>query len=290
MMSTRIENYIFKGKIETDQYQLVWNMMLEYINKLKDKYNDHIHEDYFKGLEKLSLSTNKIPLAEEINDKLVGTNWRIIFVTGFIPSYIYVWLQKNRIFPISIKFRKTHQLNFSPIPDFLHDVFGHLPLLFSREYRDLIQNWADVASNCTFNSNDEDHYKAADYLMNIIAEENYSELELKNAQKILESTRTKIKDNPSNFSYFERFYLWSFEFGVLNSNGKANAIGAAIITSPDELINFSRSTQFYNITDLDYDEDVDYGDVQLKYYFADNYNNLKKALSLAKTNTFNSNS
>jgi phenylalanine-4-hydroxylase len=287
-MNTEIEHYIFKGKIDSDKYQSVWDMMLEYTNRLKDEYKDYIHEDYFMGLEKLSLCT-KIPLAEEINNKLIDTHWKIMFVTGFIPSYIYVWLQKNKIFPISIKFRKAHQLNFSPIPDFLHDIFGHLPLLFSKEYRDLIQTWADAASECAFNSNDAEHYKAADYLMNIIAADNYSEQESKNAHQLLELTRMKIKNNPSNFSYFERFYLWSFEFGVLKLNSKANAIGAAIITSPNELINFSHSTQLYNITDLDYDEDVDYGDVQLKYYSATSYNNFKKALLLAKQNTFNSN-
>jgi phenylalanine-4-hydroxylase len=283
-LSKNVQDYFFEGEFDTGIYQSVWSLMYKYINNLPSSLRNIIHQSYFEGLNSLGF-TDKIPTIEYINSKLIDINWKIVLVKGFIPSYIYVTLQKNRIFPVSVEFRKESQLEFSPIADFLHDTWGHLPFLFSREYSNLLQNWAKAASKCQFNSHDEEHYLAADYITKLASDENISQKKILEVLGELNLSRDKINNTPSDFSYFEKFYTWLFEFGALKKDSQPKIIGAAIITSSSELNHFSHNLHsLINVKNIDYKEDIEYGNKQNKYYYALGYKDLKEALSITKDN------
>lgn len=281
-LSKNAQDYFFEGKFDASIYQSLWSLMYDYINNMSGALKNIIHESYFEGLNRLGF-TDQIPTVEYINGKLADIKWKIVMVKGFIPSYIYVTLQKNRIFPVSVEFRKESQLAFSPIADFLHDTWGHLPFLFSKEYSNLLQNWAKAASKCQFNSHDEEHYLAADYITKLASDETVSQKEILGVLDELNSSRNKINDTPSDFSYFEKFYTWLFEFGALKQDGQPKIIGAATITSSGELNRFSRNIDsIINVKNINYKEDIEYGNEQKKYYYALNYKDLGEALSVVK--------
>lgn len=48
--------------------------------------------------------------------------------------------------PVSQKIRPSNALHFAREPDFIHDIFGHFPVLFSEEYRDLLSAWTEQSS------------------------------------------------------------------------------------------------------------------------------------------------
>ena len=97
------------------------------------------------------------------------------------------------------------------------------------------------------------------------------------------TSRNKINNTPSDFSYFEKFYTWLFEFGALKQNSQPKIIGAATITSSGELNHFSRNLDsLINIKNINYKEDIEYGNKQNKYYYALSYKDLKEALSITK--------
>jgi len=275
------EPYLYKKEINTSKYQPIWSLMHSYITTLPKKLRGVIHKEYFDGLRKLEL-TDKIPTVDYINNKLAKIGWRIVLVNGFLPSYVYVKLQQAQIFPVSCHFRQKHQMNFSPIADFLHDIYGHLPFLFSEEYRTLLRSWYEFANKCTFNVYDEEHYQAADYITRLATDPNVSEDQLSNAFKKLDASRENLNFTPSSFSYFTKFYTWFFEFGVCRCIDGPKTIGAAVITSLDELNNlYTNINKLIDIQQIDYKTDIEYSNKQSKYYqgnFLEAYN----ALLLAK--------
>ena len=276
------EPYLCKEGINVLEYQPLWEQMYSYITTLPKKFKDIIHEEYFDGLEQLQL-TDKLPTVDHINNKLEKIGWRVVLVNGFLPSYVYVKLQEAQIFPVSCQFRQKHQMSFSPIADFLHDVFGHLPFLFSEDYRNLLRSWYKLASKCTFNAYDEEHYQAADYITRLATDPKVSEDQLSKAFKKLDTSRNSINLTPSNFSYFAKFYAWFFEFGICRCADGPKTIGAAVITSLDELNNlYTNINTIVDIQQMDYQTDIEYSNKQTKYYqgnFLEAYN----ALLLAKS-------
>jgi phenylalanine-4-hydroxylase len=112
----------------------VWREVLARNAALIERYRERMHPAYVGGMRALALPT-EVPRIEDLNERLVPTGWKTVCVDGYIPTSAYVGLMSESIFPISRTVRRAEHIDFAPEPDLVHDVLGHLPMLFCAEYR-----------------------------------------------------------------------------------------------------------------------------------------------------------
>ncbi|MGH1469193.1 MAG: phenylalanine 4-monooxygenase [Bdellovibrionales bacterium] len=111
----------------------------------KNQIVDVFHE----GLEKLEIYSDKIPSLEEINFKLKDlSGFQGVFVKGLEEGKDFYKLLAERKFPIGNFIRSADDLNYTPEPDIIHDLYGHLPFFIDKEYGDFCQRFGEAA--CRF--------------------------------------------------------------------------------------------------------------------------------------------
>lgn len=237
---------------------LLWRMMLERIERLMESgWHSAQYVDSFAWFRSLEPG---IPLLGTINRWLDSVGWRAVYVTGYIPVRRYQELQAQRIFPLSWRIRRLRDIDHSAEPDFIHDVFGHLPMLFHERYRSLICEWAERGLQVTPTGVD---LALEDHLMTLI---NAREQPQVNAEEVERITRKLIEAQAaatacsSRFFKLETFYTWAIEFGVIDDGHFGRKlIGAAALSSPGEMERiFSGRTTISSFADEAIGVPVDY--------------------------------
>nr|WP_293117935.1 hypothetical protein [Moorena sp. SIO4G3] len=101
-------------------------------------------QEFVEAVQKIQPLIYNLPNLELLSEQLYSySGWRIFPVDGLVPSDDFFNLIGNRYFPVATFIRSGEDLDYSPLPDMWHDIFGHLPLLFnSSVYREFLENIA----------------------------------------------------------------------------------------------------------------------------------------------------
>jgi len=92
-------------------------------------------ESFVEGYFALGLDNGRIESVEAVDRRLKKVcGWRLEVVNGLLPHGDFVYLLRDRVFPVNWQLRPLHSLHFTEIPDLFHDVMGHLPLLVNPVY------------------------------------------------------------------------------------------------------------------------------------------------------------
>jgi len=233
-----INNFILETPpIHTQEEFFVWEKMVNNTIKSFDKYSKFIYPPFRKGFYSLELDNLSIPDINTINQKLAAIGWQASYVNGFVPAGIYALMLANQIFPVSASLRPLKYFDYSAAPDFAHDVLGHLPMLFVKEYRDLLKKWAIKTSQCTITFLDKETYRLTAALINEKEKEKPDTTKIRTLTKSLNNIYDQLNANPSALSILAKYYGWAFEFGVIEINKVPNIFGAAIVSSSKETQN-----------------------------------------------------
>lgn len=101
---------------------------------------------FMKGLTALGLDQDTIPALEAVNERLHRlTGWRGVFVKGLEDGRGFYTLLRERLFPIGNFVRDRKDLNYTPEPDIVHDLYGHLPFHADPAYADYCQRYGELA-------------------------------------------------------------------------------------------------------------------------------------------------
>jgi phenylalanine-4-hydroxylase len=104
---------------------------------------------FMRGLHALGLDTARIPSLDEVKAMLVFlTGWRGVFVKGLEDADGFYRLLRDRKFPIGHFVRDRRDLNYTPAPDVVHDLYGHIPFHADEAYADYCQRYGELA--CQF--------------------------------------------------------------------------------------------------------------------------------------------
>jgi phenylalanine-4-hydroxylase len=104
---------------------------------------------FLRGLHALGMDTQTIPSLEEVNAKLAFlTGWRGVYVKGLEDASGFYRLLRERKFPIGNFVRDRKDLNYTPAPDVVHDLYGHIPFHADQAYGDYCQAYGELA--CQF--------------------------------------------------------------------------------------------------------------------------------------------
>lgn len=104
---------------------------------------------FAQGLAALGLDRDTIPPLDEVNAKLSAlTGWKGVYVKGLEDGNGFYRLLRDRKFPIGNFVRDRRDLNYTPEPDIIHDLYGHIPFHADAGYADYCQRYGEFA--CQF--------------------------------------------------------------------------------------------------------------------------------------------
>lgn len=222
-----------------------WRAFHGEFHALMAKHADNLHPFYAQNLEVLKPFADAIPSLADIQALLAPIGWTARYVDGYVQPWLIARLLARRVMPVSRTIRPADQLFFADEPDLIHDIFGHLPSLLHAEYRQLLWQWADVASRVEITAVDQ-----AQYYLNKLLVQNQSQDQ--SADKVAAERFAQLTTavsalgqysdlEPSAMQILDKVYFWLFEFGMIASRGKKRIFGAGILSSLSELAKLGTS-------------------------------------------------
>jgi phenylalanine-4-hydroxylase len=100
-------------------------------------------EEFIRAVQQLG-SADQVPRFDDINERLYpATRWQIVAVPGLIPEEAFFALLARRKFPVTEWLRRPEEFDYVVEPDVFHDLYGHVPLLFSPVFADYMQAYGE---------------------------------------------------------------------------------------------------------------------------------------------------
>jgi phenylalanine-4-hydroxylase len=257
----------------------VWRKVLARNERLISEYREWMHPAYVEGMQALALP-RRIPRTEELNERLEPTGWKVVSVDGYIPSEAYVALMSCGIFPVSRDVRRFEHIDFAPAPDMVHDVLGHLPMLFSEEYREFLRRLATVMTRAVSNSLDADYYEALRLVTSLRSEPSSAPDDVSAAEARLSEVYRALQQDASELTRLRRMYIWSIEFGLLGTPEAYSIHGSALLSSPTEFraaCEGAASIVPYSLAVVDCENAV--SDLLAQYFVATDFAHLRQVLA-----------
>lgn len=99
------------------------------------KRERQICDIFLNGVEILNLREDYLPTLDEVNQILLArTGWRGVLVEGLEEGPDFYRLLARREFPVGNFIRSPKDLSYTPAPDIVHDMYGHLPFYTDQAY------------------------------------------------------------------------------------------------------------------------------------------------------------
>jgi phenylalanine-4-hydroxylase len=256
----------------------VWREVLERNAVLLEEHGDWVHPEYIEGLRALALP-ERIPRVEELNERLAPTGWRTVCVDGYIPTVAYVGMISESIFPISRVIRRPEHIDYAPAPDMVHDILGHLPMLFSEKHREFVRRLAGVMACARSNSLDAEFYEANRQMSELKSHPGSALTEIAAAEMRALEVHRALRDNASAMTHLSRMYLWSVEFGLVGDIDQFLVHGAALLSAPTEFRALcERRTRPLSYSLDVIHRDISFSDLQAEYFVARDFAHLTEVL------------
>ncbi|MCX6131480.1 MAG: hypothetical protein NTX25_20765 [Proteobacteria bacterium] len=217
----------------TDTDQHTWRTFFQAIEAIWNQSPSLIHPWYLNNVDKLLSFRERIPSLAEINQILQPIAWRAEYVKGLAPAWDIARMLDQRIMPVSETIRSASQVFFANEPDFIHDIFGHLPSLFDPNYRRLLSLWSAAAARAPISEMDRASYHLNKQIVQ--AEGKVSSAALFHLHQAASELGQFARGMASPVLLFEKAYFWIFEFGLVKQAGQLQVLGAGLLSSLSEL-------------------------------------------------------
>ncbi len=265
--------------VYTAEEHAVWSEVLARNGQVVARHASHIHPDYLGGLKALQLPS-RVPRPHELNERLLETGWRVVAVDGYIPATMYAALMAEQVFPVSSRIRRREHIDYAPEPDMVHDILGHLPMLFCAEHRDYLRALARHASRATANHLDAAYYDAVRRSAELKCRPDCDPRAVAEADAALESVYRELMVDASEAACLRRVYIWSIEFGLFGRGDDYLVHGAALMSAPTELtrvLSGAPRLEPYSLQAIQHENR--FSDLLERYFVARDYRHLHEVLS-----------
>jgi phenylalanine-4-hydroxylase len=188
--------------------------------RMQERWERYANRHFLKGIESLCLDPNRVPRLADVNEFLRPlTGFQAKPVSGYVPSFLFFDCLHNREFPTTITIRRSDQLDYLPEPDVFHDIAGHVPMHTDMAFANALVRFGDCA------------HTAADLVKSIPNE-------AQRAQTLASIIRAMA-----------RFFWFTIEFGLMNSETGLKVYGSGLLSSYGEIAHCieSPSVQRYPI-------------------------------------------
>jgi phenylalanine-4-hydroxylase len=190
-------------ELYSEENQEAWRRLFARMAPRWDRYaNTH----YLEGIHSLCLDPDQIPRLENINKFLQPlTGFQAKAVSGYIPAFLFFDCLRNRAFPTTITIRPSDKLDYLPEPDIFHDVAGHVPMHTDPAFANALVKFGECA------------HTAVEIVMNIRDE------------------AERVRRLNSIIRAMARFFWFTIEFGLMNSNTGLRVYGSGLLSSFGEI-------------------------------------------------------
>lgn len=129
----------------TDEHHEIWKFLY---NRQMGFLPNRAADEYLYGVEKLNLSSERIPNLKDISNIFFNTTgWKVARVPGLIDVEDFFKLVSQRVFPSTDYIRNKEELDYTPAPDLFHDIFGHMPMLTDKSFANFYQKFGIASLN-----------------------------------------------------------------------------------------------------------------------------------------------
>jgi phenylalanine-4-hydroxylase len=117
--------YVRYSEAENETWSILIERQLEIIR-------NRACDEYFDGVERLTLPRDRIPQLPEL-DRILSraTGWSVAPVPALIDFAEFFRLLAGRRFPVATFIRRREDLDYLQEPDIFHEIFGHCALLLN---------------------------------------------------------------------------------------------------------------------------------------------------------------
>ncbi len=120
-----------------DEEHTIWRTIS---NKLIQAHENHACQFYLEGKKSLGFATCHIPQLTQVHENLMRQhNMGLVPAEGLIDVKNFFHYLSNRRMPCTQFLRHGRKPEYTPEPDAVHDVIGHIPPLMNKAYTDLVQ-------------------------------------------------------------------------------------------------------------------------------------------------------
>ncbi len=130
----------------TEQDDHVWSLLY---SRQWPRIKDRTCQWYQAGHEQLGLTVDRVPRGDTLAPHFENIGWNLVS-TDVQYSDGQDWFEHlaDREFLITEYIRAEDSLDYTPLPDIFHDVFGHLPMQVHQRYADLTEQYAHLMLEC----------------------------------------------------------------------------------------------------------------------------------------------
>jgi phenylalanine-4-hydroxylase len=227
-----LHKFIVKQPYEnyTAQNHAVWRyvmrMNIDYLSKVA-------HNSYLSGLDKVGITTNKIPMMEGMNRILKEIGWAAVSVDGFIPPNAFMEFQAYNVLVIASDMRTIDHIEYTPAPDIIHEAAGHAPIIANPEYAEYLRRFGEIGCKAISSKRDYDLYEAIRLLSILKENPNSSEKEILDAGKQVETIQNDMGE-PSEMAQIRNLHWWTVEYGLIGTLENPKIYGAGLLSSIGE--------------------------------------------------------
>jgi phenylalanine-4-hydroxylase len=209
--------------------QAVWR----YVMRKNVDYLRHVaHESYLDGLKQTGISTEEIPSMYGMNRILQKIGWAAVAVDGLIPTDAFMEFQAYNVLVIASDIRTLEDLEYTPVPDIIHESAGHAPIIANPEYAEFLRRLGQIGCRAISSRQDRILEKAVRNLTELKTSGNPSPSQIKAAEdqvKVLQDEQTL-----SEMSAIRNLHWWSVEYGLIGQPDQYKIYGAGLLSSIGE--------------------------------------------------------
>jgi phenylalanine-4-hydroxylase len=121
-----------------------WRLVCE---RLAERHERLASQVYLEGRHKLSLSTTRIPDLRELSASLQRwQGFRLAAIEGLVPSQRFLSQLGSRVMSCTQYLRHGSRPEYTPEPDVVHEVIGHVPLFVDPDFAALSERIGRAAA------------------------------------------------------------------------------------------------------------------------------------------------
>ena len=221
------------------------------------------------------ISIQEIPQQQVIDHHLAKFDWRSLLVKTFIPPWDFMTLQAHRVLPTTFQIRAHDQLDYTPIPDLIHEVIGHIPMLANERYRAFLEKLGRIGSAIPLTAIDKEFYVVQTKLAELRGQGCDIGCELEELELQLTELSQLQSAHATPICLLSRFQWWTVEYGLMGRGAKI--FGAGLLSSAQEAVQSDQTPKLH--LDLDcLDQDYRITEMQPQLFVAEDWNHLDSEL------------
>ena len=209
--------------------QTVWR----YVMRKNVDYLQHVaHDSYLDGLKQTGISVDEIPSMYGMNRILQKIGWAAVAVDGLIPTDAFMEFQAYNVLVIASDIRRLEDLEYTPVPDIIHESAGHAPIIANPEYAEFLRRLGQIGCRAISSAKDRILERAVRNLTELKTSGKPDQGAILKAEN--EVIALQEQQHLSEMTAIRNLHWWSVEYGLIGRPEHYKIYGAGLLSSIGE--------------------------------------------------------